>query len=201
MECGVNNFKVSTWHKMRDLMFLEKNPATWEMIAGAIRSKYPTVYFPFDSLENFELNIRYKGITMFFTRQIGGSGKEALNCGEVVFEYWDEIKAIFAMTHCLPATIETRKIIITGDIINVTKPDGTMFERLEFIDYVNKIALPLGIRYQNSTAFTSSEFIIADAPSNTRKYQRGLAAGNLISSSDFINLIKERVREHEQQQQ
>ncbi len=191
LKCGLQGqLRWEWWEALKEA---RAQGLSWEDFSGYILKNSQTGFVPYDSYQLFSDAITMEGLINIFEIQLGGQGRDAQNCAESVFTYWDEIKILFNMAKCLPSDIETRKIIITGDITQVTKPDGGMFERFEFIDFVNQIALEAGIRYQNSTAFTTSEFIIADYPSNTNKYRRGLEKGNLITSAEFLQLIKERV--------
>ena len=167
----------------------------WEEYVKYIIKNSSTGIVPYADYDMLDSAVLLEGLLRIFEIQLGGEGRDAQNCAELVYTYWDEIKLLFNLTKCLPGTVENRKIIITGDITQVTKEDGSTFERFEFIDYINSIALEGGIRYQNSTAFASSEFVIADYPSNTNKYQRGMEKGNLITSFEFLNIVKERVAE------
>lgn len=190
LKCGIRGkLRFEWWEALKEA---RQEGLSWEDFCGYILKNSATKFIPYDSYETFNDAIIIEGLINLFELQLGGTGRDAQNCAESVYTYWNEIKIMFNMSKCLPNNVETKKIIITGDIVKVTKPDGSMFERLEFIDYANQIALESGVRYQNSTAFASSEFVIADYPSNTNKYRRGVANGNLITSEEFIKILKER---------
>lgn len=190
VRCGVHGkLRFEWWEALKEA---KRQGLSWEDFCGYILMNSKTGAIPYDNYDMFSDAIIMEGLINLFEVQLGGTGRDAQNCAESVFTYWEEIRLLFSMAKCLPNNIETKKIIITGDIVNVKKPDGSVFERLEFIDYANTIALESGVRYQNSTAFTSSEFVIADYPSNTNKYRRGLENGNLITSDEFIKILQER---------
>lgn len=194
-KCGIHGkLKMEWWEAMKEGMALGM---PWEDWSKYILENSMTKYIPYNNFEEFGEDMTFEGLRSILQLQLGGVGKDAQNCAESLYTYWNELRLIFSITRCLPSSVETYKIIITGDITQVTRPDGSMFERQEFIDFVNDIALEGGIRYQNSTAFASSEFVIADYPSNTNKYRRGIEKGNLISSLEFVNLVKERVKGNE----
>lgn len=198
-KCGIEGKVNPKWWSA--LVSAVKQGYSWEQLSGFIlkNSKYDKL--PYDTTQDFMDAVLYEGLSAIFRTTLGGTGRDGENCAESVFLYWEEVKSMFKICKCYPEKIETRKIIITGDITQIVKPDGNTYERQEFIDYINTFSVMAGIRYQNSTAFASSEFVIADYPSGTNKYRRGQAMGNLISSSDFVQLIKKRVKEYEESQQ
>lgn len=194
-KCGLHGrLKPEWWNALKQARM---QGLSWENFKGYILKNSHTGIVPYQSYQMFSDAIIMEGLLNIFEIQLGGQGRDAQNCAELVYTYWDELKILFGMTSCLPDVVETRKIIITGDITQVTKPDGTMFERMEFIDFINEITMDSGICYQNSTAFASSEFIIADYPSNTNKYRKGMEKGNLLSSAEFLELVKERVKNND----
>lgn len=195
---GLEYMVYNKWKPLRDILLSPTNPMPWDKFKKVLENHYEGLHLDYDTLDEFMGTVYLVGLELLFNYQLGGTGKDALNCAELVYTYFDELGELASMTHCRPNVLETRKIVITGDIMNVTKPDGSMFERQEFVDFINTIVVPLGIRYQNSQALASTEFIIADRPSNTRKYRQGLQSGNLISSDAFVKLLLERVSEVEQ---
>lgn len=195
---GLHYMVYNKWKPLRDILLSSTNPMPWNNFKKVLETHYKGLHLDYDTLDDFMSVTYMMGLELLFNYQLGGTGKDALNCAELVYTYFEELRELVSMTHCRPNILETRKIVITGDIMNVTKPDGSMFERQEFVDFINTIVVPLGIRYQNSQALASTEFIIADRPSNTRKYRQGLQSGNLISSDDFVKLLLERVSEVEQ---
>ena len=136
------------------------------------------------------------GLELLAMKTMGGSGLESHNCASIVYTYYDEIITLSELIKEPVEVTTVNPIIITGDIVNVAKPNGMPYERQEFIDYANTISQNYGVRYTNSTAFNSSEFVIADTPSSTNKYKRGVAMGKLITSDRFIELLKQRERDY-----
>lgn len=195
---GLSHMVYNKWKPLRDILLSPTNPMPWDKFKAVLENHYEGLHLNYNTLDEFLSTICLMGLELLFNYQLGGTGKDALNCSELVYTYFNELRDFTLMTHCRPNVLETRKIVITGDILNITKPDGSLFERQEFVDFVNTLVIPLGIRYQNSQALASTEFIIADRPSNTRKYRQGLQSGNLISSDAFVKLLLERVNEVEQ---
>ena len=194
-ECGLRGkLPDKYWELM--LQFHETG-GEWERFKNFLLKFSTTGVIPFNNYDEFFNEIKRAGLYQLCMIQLGGDGTDGMERAETMSCYWNEIQVISGMVKCYPNKIETRKIIITGDITKVTREDGLPFDRLEFINYINSISSTYGVRYQNSTAFNSSEFIIADYPSNTRKYHMGLEKGNLVNSEEFLNIIRKRAQENE----
>lgn len=192
---GMKRLTETLWDIMQQCEKIEYDFSKFKQILNAEAFPIPIQENTWDEYrqEVFEL-----GLKSFLQRQISGSGLAAENVYDTMILYWDEIEKIFSIVKCLPVNFVTEKIIITGDITLVTKPNGEGYERLEFIDYANSIAINIGKRFVNSTAFVASRWVIADYPSNTNKYREAVARGKLINSKDFIDLlIKETEAENE----
>lgn len=86
---------------------------------------------------------------------------------------------------------EVIDIVITGSVA----PDGIAMSRNEFISYLNDLTtLRDGyqlIEFRNCSALQTCNYVIADAPSSSRKYKAGQERGVLITSTEFVNSIKE----------
>lgn len=84
-------------------------------------------------------------------------------------------------------------IVITGAVA----PDGVTMSRNEFVSYLNELAtLDDGcqlLEFRNCTALQTCNYVIADVPSSSRKYKAGQERGVLISSTDFVNSVKDLV--------
>ena len=70
--------------------------------------------------------------------------------------------------------------------------------RNEFVSYLNDLTtLRDGyqlIEFRNCSALQTCNYVIADAPSSSRKYKAGQERGVLITSTEFVNSIKEYMR-------
>lgn len=83
------------------------------------------------------------------------------------------------------------EVVITGFI----RPEGISMPKDEFIELLNEIGIDdSGVRrygFKMTSAMSSVNYIIADSPSNSRKYRKGVERGVLISSTDFLGQVKE----------
>lgn len=186
-QCGIHGkLNVEWWTKMKRLVELG---CSWEKWSNVIKSNSATKTMPYNSFNEFNAAITIYGLKEIFRLQLGGTGRDGEDRAEDFFLYMDEIKELSKMIVSFIGNVTTQKLVITGDIVNVTKPDGTPYERLEFVNFINTLAIKYNIQFENSTALKTTNYIIADYPSSTRKYREALASGKLISSDKFIELI------------
>ena len=177
------------WNSMKRIMNMG---ATWEQIETVLMNFATVPESPYHSYDEFYNAIRRYGLMFICSKQLGNT--DGLERAETMYTYWDDIRTLFSLATFYPSHIETKKIIITGEILMVTTPDGKPYvDREDFIKYVNTISVQYGVLYKTSKAFNSSEFVIADSPSNTEKYREGMARGILITSDKFLQLIKQRL--------
>lgn len=86
---------------------------------------------------------------------------------------------------------ETVHIAITGEVCI----DGVYYTRKRFLDYCNSFVDENGTpfyRFNETLDSKKLDWVIADSPSNSRKYAKGIELGILITSDDFIEKLKAR---------
>lgn len=109
--------------------------------------------------------------------------------------YFEDIKTALELfkNNIFTTIYETVDIVVTGSV----SPEGIYMSRNEFIDYINSLTMLQDgrqiIGFKLSGALQSVDYIIADQPSNSRKYKVGLERNVLITSTEFVNLIRELV--------
>lgn len=90
----------------------------------------------------------------------------------------------------LPSLMD-RKICITGSI----SVDGYRLSRKEFLELLRLESMIDGnpiIHFHESKAFDSLDYVIADGPSSSSKYQEGASRGIIITAQEYLdNLRKE----------
>lgn len=145
----------------------------------------------FNSWDELYLYARDAGLEIICINAIPGSGKAAEGVKDTLLTFWDDITEMYQFCKCDDRPVQVHPIVITGDILRVRKPDGGMFERQEFIDYLNTFSRRSGIVYRDSHALKGTEFIVADTPSNTAKYRAGLESGKLITSDALLQMYRE----------
>lgn len=188
-----------TWNQIEvNMKFLRKlyscyvNRANvdFNAVKGVLKSAF-NHEMKFANWDEFYLATRDEGLTLICQNAITGTGKAAETVKETLLTFWDDITEMFEFCKCDDRPVEVFPIVITGDILKVRKPDGGMFERQEFIDYLNTFSRRKGIVYRDSHALKGTEFIVADTPSNTAKYRAGLESGKLITSDKLLQMYKE----------
>lgn len=144
-----------------------------------------------ETKEELDFVLFKNGLYWYMTKGLGGSRAETARVlAETLAYYRDEFIFLLSRVKIDKPIAETCKIVITGDIINVVKDDGTYYDRDEFVAYLNKFTRPRGVLLLNSTALKSCDYVIADTPSNTNKYRAGKAENKLITSDVFLALVK-----------
>lgn len=142
-----------------------------------------------DNYNQLDAFILDTGLYDTIYKSVGGSGKEARNITDVFYEYWDEILRMFDLCECRGRCNQSIKIVITGDIVAVSKKDGSSFNREEFVEFLNMRFNQYGIEIINGKARKSCMFVVADYPTSNASYIEGQALGKLISSLQLINFI------------
>ncbi len=144
-----------------------------------------------DSKEELDFVLFKNGLYWYITGGLGGSRAETARAlSETLATYRKEFIFLLSRVKIDKPITNTCKIVITGDIINVTKRDGTYYDREEFVAFLNEFTKPRGVLLLNSTALKSCDYVIADTPSNTNKYRAGKAENKLITSDVFLALVK-----------
>ena len=89
--------------------------------------------------------------------------------------------------------IQKLPVCITGPV----SVKGQHLTRPQFIAYCNKASVVSTgaqlFEIKDSTAVQSVSYIIADAPSDSKKYRAGLERNVLITADEFVNMIEEEV--------
>lgn len=142
---------------------------------------------------------RFPTLDLFLQRANGDLRIPLADCGiydlkvsYYLSTYLDDIKeAINLFKGNLTCNVYgTASIVITGSVF----PEGRPMSRNEFIKYLNQLTLLEDGRQvlsvKECSAIQTCDVIIADSPSNSRKYRAGLERGVLMTSTDYVQLIK-----------
>lgn len=144
-----------------------------------------------DTAEDFINALRTLGMSRYVRTRIGGS-KNAAKIAISLIDHFDELVYFIGKANIRTTAAEVKCIVITGDVLRATYPDGTAFSsKQEYIDYINNIIADCGVCYKLSTALVSTDFVIADTDTPTRKYQAGKQMNKLITSDEFLARIIE----------
>lgn len=118
-----------------------------------------------------------------------GTGREALEVFMTVKPFLYEISRLEELF-----TIQERKrhqitIAMTGPPARASAAVGKKLSKDDYVSLLNTILQETDFMVALSGAVMSVMYIIADAESNTAKYNAGLARGNLVASDRFLEVI------------
>lgn len=144
-----------------------------------------------ETKDEFDFHMFKNGVYWYLTKGIpDGKAETARDLAETLAYYRNEFIHLLSTVKIDTPVSVICKIVITGDILNVTKSDGTYYEREEFVAFLNTFTRPRGQMLVNSSALKSCDYVIADTPSSTNKYKAGKADNKLITSDAFLALVK-----------
>lgn len=170
--------------------------------------KYPNLYPQFkakleeqdlkiepNNMEDFANMLRTLGMSRYVRTRINGI-KNSIKIAISLVDHFDELCYFVDKASIRSTVAEVHSIVITGDILMATYPDGTPFtSKQEYVDFINNIIADCGICYKLSTALVNTQYIIADTDAPTRKYMAGKQMNKLITSDAFLkNIINARTK-------
>ncbi len=118
------------------------------------------------------------------------SGEETLAVViDIMHDYTDSLKNITSLVTVRNKSDNIILIQITGHVLNVRAEDGSSLTKDEYITVLNNIGIKGGYEFRMSSALQSVKFIVADTPSNTRKYRIGQERGVLVTSDKLLASI------------
>lgn len=109
---------------------------------------------------------------------------------EILTLYKADLEGITKLVNTSKQANTTVLIAITG---HLTFDGGCTKD--EFVYMLNELTSPIGVEFRRSDALKSVTYIVADTPSNSRKYRIGLERGNLIDSNTLYLAAKQIVEE------
>lgn len=112
---------------------------------------------------------------------------------EILRDYTDCLKCITSFISVRNKSDRIISIQITGHVLNVRAEDGSSLTKDEYISVLNNIGIKGGYEFRMSSALQSVKFIVADTPSNTRKYRIGQERGVLVTSDKLLASISQLV--------
>lgn len=147
------------------------------------------VFNGYDSLEDMyaKLGSSEEVIRHIFS-SVGGF-ESTCQFVDLLADYEEDIREITDIITVHSQAANTILLEITGYIMNVKGENGQSLTKDQFVMALNAMARPHGIEFIRSSKFTQISFMVADAPSNSRKYRIGLERGILISSDTLWNVV------------
>lgn len=196
---GVANFLGAKWYTLID--FVTRLKST-RMTFSEVISKLHIPGFGSDSLHIFDeldsiidlINLeKGEGIRGYLNRK--GVKSEIL-----IKSLMDNVMAIYTfecslLVPLIKSGVLSNKVCVTGSV----SVDGYSLTRAQFIKYCNSLGELDGVQIFTiieSSALMSCDRIIADTPSNTRKYRTGLSrkqqgeADVLVTAQEYVDYLK-----------
>lgn len=124
----------------------------------------------------------------FVASLVGGleTSTQLLN---VLLEYSDELEELTSIITPATPLGGVINIAITGHITEVTS-NGRGLTKEEYVAELNVLANRCNAEFRQSGALQSVMYIVADAPSNSRKYKIGAARNVLITSGTLYHMME-----------
>ena len=125
----------------------------------------------------------------FVADKVGGreTGAQVLN---TLLDYSDDLAEITKYITIAPPMDGIINIAITGHITEMTY-NGRGLTKDEYIAELNALGRECNVEFRQSGALQSVMYIVADTPSNSRKYRIGAARGVLIDSGTLYKTVQE----------
>lgn len=143
----------------------------------------------YSNYAEFDKAMADSGNAFNFLLNIIGGYDTTVETAHILIDYLPVFTGITSLVKVVSAKTQVIEIAITGRITQVTSADGKNFTKDEFIQSINRLARKYALEFRLSNALESVPLIIADTPSNTRKYLIGLRRKVLYSSKDLLHMI------------
>lgn len=171
----------------------EKNPTFTQLVAMLHIPNFGTKAFKlFDGYNSYMEFINALAASedgmQFMHARVNGDETLAVII-EILHDYMDCLKGITSLVTVRSKSDNVILIQITGHVLNVRSEDGSSLTKDEYINVLNNIGIKGGYEFRMSSALQSVKFIVADTPSNTRKYRIGQERGVLVTSDKLLASI------------
>lgn len=100
-------------------------------------------------------------------------------------EFNPEIKWVIEHFNIIKGSEECLKICITGEVM----VDGAYVNRKKFLDILKDASSGV-MAIEESQAFNSLSYVVADYPSSSRKYREGVARGIIITAQTLLDSLR-----------
>lgn len=105
---------------------------------------------------------------------------------EILTTYEQDLRGI---TDIVKPASQAKNVVLIAITGHLTFNGGCTKDT--FVSLLNALAAPAGVEFRRSDALKSVKYIVADTPSNSRKYRIGMERGNLIDSSTLYLAVKQ----------
>ena len=155
-----------------------------------IGTKAYKLFSSYNSWKQFLMDIsKAKDCVAFMADKVGGSevGAQML---DTLLDYSDDLYRVSELITTVEPVAGVIDIAITGHITEVTS-GGRGLTKDEYIAELNKLAHQCNAEFRQSGALQSVMYIVADSPSNSRKYKIGASRNVLISSGALYKMLED----------
>lgn len=188
--------------------FIKQYPTSADLVAtiNNLKLSYPKLvelmHFPFlgkrvhslfddcRSLQDFLSKLTAAPDQSAFMIQRAGGPTLAVQMVELLQEYFYDLTELTNLFSTVQQARKTVLIAITG---HLTFNGGCTKD--EFVHTLNELSSSIGVEFRRSDALKSVSYIVADTPSNSRKYRIGLERGIIIDSLTLYAATKKIVDE------
>lgn len=188
--------------------FIETYPTSYNLIETIdnLHLSYPKLiemlHFPFLGKRVYNLFEGCNCFQDFINKLTASVDPEAFMItragGPVLASQITEILAVYRkdlerITDIVKPVQQARKTILVAITGHLTFNGGCTKD--QFVQMLNELTTPMGVEFRRSDALKSVSYIVADTPSNSRKYRIGQERGNLIDSMSLYAAAKRIVDE------
>lgn len=152
-------------------------------------SKAYKVFEGYSCYAEFDKDMLESGNPFNFLLNIIGGYDTTYMIANILINYVSVLKGITSYVKVFEKKTHIFELAITGHITQIKRKDGSSFTKEEFLRYINTLARPYGLEFRLSSALQSIQMIIADYPSNTRKYNIGKQRNILYSSKELLAMV------------
>lgn len=170
----------------RELSF----PALVEMLhIPNLGTKAYKLFDGYTTFESFYEDLASSDNPVAFVAKRVGGWDTANSVLKILADYAGVLLEITDLVEVTAPVQNVIQIAITGHIQAVTINGGSPTKD-EYVQYLNSIARQGGYEFRLSSALKSVKFIVADYPSNSRKYTIGKERKVLVSSAYLLQAIQ-----------
>lgn len=165
-----------------------------------IGTKAQKIFKGYDSLVELIGKLGLEGLYSHVVNILGGKA----SADQFINSLTDYLEDIIGITEIVRVSKQAQRVVlieITGHITRVKGDNNEPLTKDAFVMALNRLAQPLGIEFQRSSKFTQLEFMVADSPSNSRKYIVGTQRGILVTSDRLLSVVNTLLEQQEGQEE
>lgn len=164
----------------------------------AFNSTIKKLLDPYNSVDEFLADIKKSGgIAVYLLEQGINDRQKAFYLREFLPDLM--LAQLYFSKNIRLKGLKVVDICITGFL----SPEGRVVKQKEFIEILNEAGKTVNglqlMEFNETDAISSVPYIVADSPSTSRKYRKGVERGVLITSSELLNEVRKVVAEYNEE--